>query len=667
MKRFSSILLLIFLLAGSGFCSEKNNKIALAAYADGKGSVALFWIPGTVWPEGGWRVEKIQNGKTTVLKKSILPGEDKNHLQRLPVEDQKTVQAFSKKQRKGKLTKDERKMAVFVLGLKAAIDLNFGYGIGLRFMDNTKEKGERKYVIKALGKNAKVLDQTVSNIVDPFKKPTPVPPVTLLETEVTLDGVELRWSKPAFGKDNPVIGYRIERTDPDGSVVSLSEKTLIVSHEVFTKKNTIFIDEKAPTEVRVIYRIYGIGLFAQRSEAFKITIYIEDKAALIPPKQLRAKNGNEKVILSWNRGESMHCAGYVIERSYLQKGPYQTLTPEGLQLDKTSYTDKDVTAGSSYFYRIHSINKKGKVGHASDPVKAQPTTKIKPPKVKKLKAEVGKTIVALTWGMPIKAVSGFMVYRKPKGSETWSQLNNYAVRGNRYDDHFGLQTYGAFSYKVTAVGFDNIEGLASDIVKIELIDSISPNAPYITDISSKNGKINLLFKAAAPAEDTDHFYLIRSIDENDPGLVLGGKILTNTNSYTDTFIKYGQRYWYRMVAVDKAGNRSDLSQPVAIVAQNPPIPTPKSPKVQFRAKPFAHVAISIGKVPERLTVHIQRRVKGEKMFATIATGIIAKKTIDTQPPFGTDVEYRLIYEAENAVVGNASGATAITIPEAEGR
>ncbi len=659
MKKIIFIFIFTLLVGSQLFCKTYTNKPNIWTYSDGKGSIKVFWLPGKTWSRGGWRLEKIQNGKTVLLGDKIFPGYNKKALGRLSAKKIKQIKKLSTQIKSGKIKNQMANLAKFVFGANAASDLDFGLALGLRYNDNSKSKGARFYRISALNKNGKVIAWAKSKSINPYKKSKPPMSISKLKATVKLDGVSLAWAKPKLDKDNPVIGYSIQRVDPDGSVENLTDKTLIVAQNVFKNRSSIITDRNAPVEKTVKYRVYSVGFFANKSKPIEIKVFVEDLSALMSPENILIKNGKEKAYLSWSKNPSPYCAGYLIERSFLSKGPYTVLTPKGLMQDTTKFTDKNLRAGTAYYYRIRSINTRGKIGSPSYAKMAVPTSTSLPPVITGLKADVGVSEIKLAWDKPKTDVAGYLVYRRPNGAKKWSQLNNYVIPDEFYEDSYSASTYGAFDYRIVTVGNDTAQSRPSKPVHVELIDSISPNPPYITNIDTSGGDVKISFKAAPPYNDIDYFLLIRSVSPDDAGLVIGDKIPKTKHQIVDKFVKYGQRYWYRLVAVDKSGNRSNFSQSRTVVAQNPPIPIPKAPKLTYIDKPIPHIEIKIDFIPKHFIAVIEK--KQGKNWKFVATSTETKPINDIKIKKKQNLSYRVFYRAKNGVEGRASKITNIKI------
>ena len=186
---------------------------------------------------------------------------------------------------------------------------------------------------------------------------------------------------------------------------------------------------------------------------------------------------------------------------------------------------------------------------------AQPQNPAAPPQVSGLAADVGQTRVRLTWNPANFPVAGYFVERHaisgPAGTENWVRLNSRVTPEPLYDDPIGLASGVNLEYRVVAVAFDNAEGPPSNTVPVALADRTVPEAPSITGASGADGKAQLNFVPALPAEKTAQFLVLRSGSDRDLGVVIGDPLPAAARQFTDLYTSPGERYWYRLVAVDK--------------------------------------------------------------------------------------------------------------------
>jgi len=130
-----------------------------------------------------------------------------------------------------------------------------------------------------------------------------------------------------------------------------------------------------------------------------------------------------------------------------------------------------------------------------------------------------------------------------------------------------------------------------------------------------------------------------------------------------TGVKPGQFYWYRVVALDKKGNRSDLSSPVVVRVGSPTIPIPKKPEVKFLKEPFQRVELKFERPTKGLFITVQHRTEGKDPWLTITRALTIDYAIHTSLPEKGKVQYRLIYQAANGVQGEPSEPVEISIVE----
>ncbi|CAM4474153.1 glycoside hydrolase family 44 protein [Paenibacillus tarimensis] len=91
------------------------------------------------------------------------------------------------------------------------------------------------------------------------------------------------------------------------------------------------------------------------------------------PTGLKAIAGEQSVTLSWNA--SVGATSYIVKRAAAGSSSYVTLAS---QVAGTTYTDTDVSAGTTYHYVVSAVNSKG-VSPNSASVSAKPTGTTAPP------------------------------------------------------------------------------------------------------------------------------------------------------------------------------------------------------------------------------------------------------------------------------------------------
>jgi hypothetical protein len=89
----------------------------------------------------------------------------------------------------------------------------------------------------------------------------------------------------------------------------------------------------------------------------------------------------------------------------------------------------------------------------------------------------------------------------------------------------------------------------------------SPPPPSIVRIAGLGDKVSITFRPGEPEDRTREFLVLRSKSPTGPGVQVGRPLPADTRQWDDTSVEAGEYFWYSLVAIDKAGNRSAPSKP----------------------------------------------------------------------------------------------------------
>jgi len=653
----AALVLALSLAQPANAVKKEEAKGALFAASDGKGNVTLVWYPAFgKWPAGGWKLTD-SKGKAVAENVKALDGAA---LSALTPEDADGIKKLADELTS---TKDPKDLGAlyFNLGLIALTDIDKARSLGLSHTLTGLPAGRSSYKAAALDGSGKTMYTLASAAVDPAS-PTPVPPAPgELRADATRSGAALYWRPVPEDRAMPVMAYAVERDWSGQSGTALTEGPLFMGAS-WDKDEPAFNDVDAPVEEELTYRVYGVDVFGRRGSPASVKIFMPDLKALDPPGSLTAEPEEGLVSLGWKPNESPNTAGYVVERSFASEGVYETLTPKGLGPGEDSYDDKGLTPGSYYYYRVRSIGPRGKLGEPTSPVMASPASEGAPERPEGLKADVGPTRVRLTWDKPKDRVAGYIVERKGEGAPRWAMLNASISPEPRYDDEFNLGEYGKYAYRVSAVGFDNTRSKPSGVVEVMLEDTSPPPAPHLTGIDGSGGVVRLTFSPGMPEDKTAGFVVVRGTSPADTGLVIGDVLPAGARSFEDDYVKPGEDYWYALVATDRAGNRSGMSERLMVLVGTPDIPDGAAPKAKLVEEPFRHVELEFGAVPEGFAATVQYATSENgpwTMFLESLTG--EGRTVHTKLPDADAVYYRVVYKAANGVQGRPSAAVVVNL------
>ncbi len=198
-----------------------------------------------------------------------------------------------------------------------------------------------------------------------------------------------------------------------------------------------------------------------------------------------------------------------------------------------------------------------------------------------LKTEVTQSAIVLTWTAPEKAllgsapaISGYVIYRGEPDSDAMAAQNMKLksplvkigeTQSSPYQDaQFAFGT--AYVYSVRSVvqhAGAALESANSNLTLVTPRDTFAPGAPQglLVVLVPRQGDAAAhleLSWAINPETDIAGYYVYRGDQAGAPGTRLSTELLL-TPAFRDMNVQPGQTYFYRVTAVDRAGNESPSS------------------------------------------------------------------------------------------------------------
>ena len=173
-----------------------------------------------------------------------------------------------------------------------------------------------------------------------------------------------------------------------------------------------------------------------------------------------------------------------------------------------------------------------------------------------LTAAAGNTQVALSWSAAAGATS-YNIYRSTtSGTEVKIATNPATITTTSYIDT-GLTNGTTYYYKVTAVNSAGESGLSGEVSAKPVLTV--PAAPTNLTAAAGNTQVALSWSAATGATS---YNIYRSTTSGTEVKIATNPVTITTASYTDTGLTNGTRYYYKVTAVNSAGE-SGLSSEVS--------------------------------------------------------------------------------------------------------
>jgi hypothetical protein len=242
-----------------------------------------------------------------------------------------------------------------------------------------------------------------------------------------------------------------------------------------------------------------------------------------------------------------------------------------------TYTDTlALTEPARLRYAVRYVNAAGQRAAFSNFFLMEPAARIAgPPTITgKEESETANTII---WEAPKTNIDGstpvnvlgYNVYRTTAATKVAAQnpLNQEPITATRYEDKtfkFGEK----YVYVVRAVSLGTegrpVESLDSDSIPVSQDDSYAPSAPGKISAVGAAGRISM-FWPANPESDVAGYLIYRSTDPNlpqDRWTLLTPAVYTKT-TFADENVESARTYYYYVIAVDNAGNKSKASEVVS--------------------------------------------------------------------------------------------------------
>ncbi|QOX63706.1 S8 family serine peptidase [Anoxybacterium hadale] len=371
----------------------------------------------------------------------------------------------------------------------------------------------------------------------------------------------------------------------------------------------------------------ALGSSAQ-SAAANVTIAVP----AVPAGLTASITGGSQCTVRWSSVSG--AVSYDIYRATSAAGTYTKLTT----VTGTSYLDNGVTTGSSYWYKASAVNAMGASAQTS-----AVSVKIAAPGVPAgiITSVTSSTQCVVKWNAVSGAVS-YDIYRAASATGTYTKLAN--VTSASYTDN-GLTTGSAYWYRISAV---NALGASAQSGAVSVSMAIPGVPAGLTTGVTSSSQCILKWSAASGAVSYD---IYRATSATGTFTKIG---TAAASSYTDSGLKSGTSYWYKVRSTNALGS-SAQSSAVSVTMGIPTVPSGLTASVTGSSQCTIKWSAASGAV----SYDIYRATSSAGTYTKLAT-VTATSYGDNGVAAGSAYWYKV--SAANAMGASAqSGAVNVTI------
>lgn len=258
---------------------------------------------------------------------------------------------------------------------------------------------------------------------------------------------------------------------------------------------------------------------------------------------------NKKLELAWNEVKGSN--GYYIYRSTEEKGTYTKIATISKK-ETTKYSDTNIKAGKTYYYKIRTRNKVNKITGYSDYSKIVYGRTVVDTDLVSVVSK-SSTKLKLNW-KTAKGSNGYYIYRSTAKDKGYKKIATVSGKNtNEYIDT-SVETGKTYYYKIrTRNKINGTKGYSSysNIMSGKTLAKTS-----ISSLKYSNGTIVLKWKKVSGA---DGYKVMRSSSKN--GKYTKIKTISSGNkvSYNDTSIESEKTYYYKVQAVNTVDGQKGYS------------------------------------------------------------------------------------------------------------
>jgi uncharacterized protein len=511
----------------------------------------------TPWTEDEFKAKVTPRDTFLAISGQCLYGDDK-----LPLEQGNNM--FRQLELK---SKSEENRLLFAM-LAASMNAESASSLGLGIIDKDVKPG-LKYIYRLRveddPKNRFLTDTSYYVVAtdEIFTPETPMTPMLQMGDSIAV----LEWTRSPF-----FIAYHVERSEDGKLWKRLTSKPFLnMGSSIQNDGERVTFSDLLPKNfIEYQYRLIGLTIFGDESPSSDVVSGSgRDLTPTAAPKIIFGENTKDsQVEIKWEIPNVLDLKGFWIKRGISMEGPWMALNKEPLSASSRMFIDKDSEEFGLNFYRVYSMDDHDNE-NGSYPIYVKMKNQ-KPPSIPNgLRGTIDTTgLLTIRWSKSTEPdLMGYELFYANQEDHMFIVMNDSIIRDTFFQTQISIKnlTKNMF-FKIRAMDFHNALSPFSEVLKLKKPDLVPPTKPIFKNYFVDDNGI-LLEWVGSSSDDVIQYRLERSEDIS--GWKSHALLLPNVKSYIDSDVKSGQKYNYRIIAIDDAGLES--TDPGKITIQAPKI------------------------------------------------------------------------------------------------
>ena len=284
---------------------------------------------------------------------------------------------------------------------------------------------------------------------------------------------------------------------------------------------------------------------------------IDETLEVIDSASIRSIADMNAIAFEWRKVDDPRVVGYHFYRANMQKDGTKLKLIDTIENKyRTHYLDEDLEPNTKYVYKISAATDGELESRTTNDYVVSTLTRYEGVSFIQAISNLPRQIKIIWRPHSNERVESYKIERTSPETSEWEKIGSVDGRLQAEFIDEDLDDNVIYNYKVTAISFDDIESLPSEIVKAQ-------TKPLPEGILSLNATNNLPRKISLnwqPSQSSDviKYNIYRSTDANNY-FDLIKTVNTQTLQYDDFINEDGKVYFYKISSIDKDNLESNLN------------------------------------------------------------------------------------------------------------